>query len=79
MLCQYKDILGKPNQGIHRHRMFGIAIVDVILTILGARVLSKIFNVKFIHVLIFLFLLGILLHWLFCVDTTVNMWLFGKN
>ena len=35
-LCKYKDILGKPGQGVHSYRIFNIAIVDVILTISAA-------------------------------------------
>ena len=34
MLCQYKNIFGKVNEGIHSYRIFNIAIVDVLLTIL---------------------------------------------
>jgi hypothetical protein len=36
MLCEYSDIFGKPNQGIHSIRIFDIAIVDVLLTIIVA-------------------------------------------
>lgn len=35
-LCKYKDILGRPNEGVHSFRIFNIAIVDVLLTILAA-------------------------------------------
>ena len=71
MLCHYKNSLGIPGKGIHKH-VFGIAIVDVIMTILGAYVLSKVLPFKFTFILIFLFLLGIILHHLFCVKTTVD-------
>ena len=33
MLCDYKNILGEPNKGLHKYRIFNIAIVDVLLTI----------------------------------------------
>ena len=39
-LCKYKDILGRPNEGVHSFRIFNIAIVDVLLTILAAYILS---------------------------------------
>jgi hypothetical protein len=29
--CQYKDILGKPRQGIHSYRLFGLAIAPIVL------------------------------------------------
>ena len=35
-LCKYSDILGKPNETVHSYRLFGIAILDVIMTIIVA-------------------------------------------
>jgi len=75
-LCKYKDALGKPNQGIHSYRLFGVAIADVLMTIVGAFIISFVFRVKFITTLIVLFLLGIFLHRIFCVRTTVDKLLF---
>ena len=39
-LCAYKNILGEPNKGIHSYRVFNIAIVDVLMTIITAYVIS---------------------------------------
>jgi len=39
-LCKYKNILGDPGKGVHSFRIFNIAIVDVLLTILAAYILS---------------------------------------
>lgn len=75
-LCKYKDILGKPNQGIHSYRIFNIAIVDVLLTILAAFILSIVTKYKFIYTLIFMFILGIISHKIFCVRTTIDKLLF---
>jgi hypothetical protein len=71
-LCQYKDILGKPNEGIHSIRIFNLAVVDILLTFICAFVFSKLSGVNFFKVLICLILLGIFLHWFFCVDTALN-------
>lgn len=76
-LCKYKDALGKPNKGIHKYRIFNIAIVDVIMTIIGAWIISWIFNFSFWITLLILFLLGIILHRIFCVKTTVDNILFS--
>jgi hypothetical protein len=76
-LCKYKDILGKPNQGLHSYRIFNIAIVDVLLTILGAYLISYFMNYKFIYTLLGMFILGIFLHRIFCVRTTIDKLLFG--
>ena len=75
-LCKYKDILGKPNQGVHSYRIFNIAIVDVLLTILAAFILSIVTEYKFIYTLIFMFVLGIISHRIFCVRTTIDKLLF---
>jgi hypothetical protein len=77
-LCKYKDALGEPGKGIHSFRIGGIAVADVVMTIIGALLISFIFNVSFVYTLIFLFLLGIILHHIFCVRTTVDKWLFPK-
>ena len=33
-LCVYKDIFGIPKKGFHKYRIFNIAIVDLLLTII---------------------------------------------
>ena len=71
-LCKYKNVLGIPNKGIHSYRLFGVAIVDVIMTVFLAYLISIFTRYNFTNTLIFLFILGIILHRLFCVDTTVN-------
>lgn len=75
-LCPYKYIFGKVNQGIHSYRLFDLAIADIVFTILGALGISKYFNLDFSQILISLFLLGIILHRIFCVDTTIDKLLF---
>jgi len=77
-LCQYKSIFGEPNQGLHSIRVFNIAIVDVIMTIIGAYYISQYFKYDFKLVLVVLFLFGIVAHKIFCVDTTINKLLFDK-
>ena len=77
MLCEYKNALGIPGKGIHQH-IFGIAIADCIMTIIGAWFLSKLFGWPYLYTLIGFFLLGIMLHRIFCVPTTIDKLLF-KN
>lgn len=73
-----QEIFGSIGEGIHSYRVFDIAILDVIVTIIGAYLLHKyIFtSISFCQVLFGLFLLGIILHRIFCVRTTVDKWLF---
>jgi uncharacterized membrane protein len=78
-LCKYKNALGVPRQGVHSLRVFDVAILDVISTIIGAYILSRVFRWTFWKTLLGLFLLGVGLHRLFCVRTTVDRWIFGDK
>ena len=76
-LCKYKTVLGTPGKGVHTHFM-GIAYKDVIGTILIALILYMFFpRIPLVYYMIGIFGLGILLHRLFCVNTTVDKLLFG--
>jgi hypothetical protein len=75
-LCKYKNALGEPNKGIHSYRFMGLAIIDVIMTILAAYLISIFFKYNFIYTALALFILGIILHRLFCVRTTIDKLLF---
>ena len=78
-LCKYKDILGVPCEGIHSYRFGGVAIMDVIMTIIAGFFISYFFKKSFLYTTIFLFVLGIILHRLFCVRTTVGKFLFPNE
>ena len=86
-LCKYKNIFGEINTGIHSIRIFNIAIFDVLSTILFAIVFYHIVIVNILNlsgtiklwmVIVVMFLLGILLHRLFCVRTTIDKLLFNE-
>ena len=78
MLSEWKNILGEPGKGVHKH-YFGVAIADIILTLIAAYLLHM-FHPKysFIFYSVILFLLGIFLHRLFGVRTTVDKLLFTE-
>ena len=77
MLCKYKDILGKVGEGAHSIRIFNIAVVDVLLTIIAAYIIHFLVpTYRFSSILLTLFVTGIALHWMFCVRTTVDKLLF---
>ena len=77
MSCKYKDILGKPNSGPHSYRIFNIAIVDVILTVIVAYIIHLFLpKYNFFIILLLLFILGIIVHRIFCVRTTIDKLLF---
>jgi len=78
-LCKYKNIFGKAGEGIHSYRIFNISVADVLLTILGAFIIHLFFpKYNFFVILLFLFALGIFLHHIFCVRTTIDKLLFPE-
>ena len=78
MLCDYKDYLGIPGQGVHTHIM-GIAWRDVVATIVGGFIIALLFKLNILYTILAVFVVGILFHRLFCVRTTVDKFLFPEN
>jgi len=79
MACKYANLFGAPNTGPHAYRIADIAVVDVIATFVAAYVVSYTTRWSYGPVLVGLFLLGILLHRIFCVPTTIDKLLFGHH
>lgn len=77
MLCQYKNIVGRIGEGAHSYRIANVAVVDVLLTILGAYLIHLVTGYRFMYTVVGFFLLGIVAHRLFCVRTTVDRIMFS--
>jgi fatty acid desaturase len=77
-LCQYRHIFGKENEGAHSYRIWNIAIVDLLLTIIGALGLSIYFKQPFWLIFVIIMIIGLVLHRLFCVRTTLTKMVFGN-
>lgn len=77
MLCQYQDLFGKPNQGIHSIRIGNFAIIDIIVTIGLAWFLAEKFNWNLKIVLVVVFVIGIFAHRIFCVRTQLDKIIFN--
>lgn len=77
-LCKYSNVLGTPNEGVHKYRFLNLAIVDVIMTVVVGFLISIIMNWSFFYSTFGFFLAGIILHRLFCVNTTIDKLLFSK-
>lgn len=75
--CPYKDLFGKPGTGVHRWRFLGVAVADVLATVVLAIIVAAAFRWSFLWTLIGLFLLGELLHLWLCVDTAFIRWVKG--
>jgi hypothetical protein len=70
-LCKYRHVFGVEGEGFHSVRLFDIAVLDVIGSIIIAMIISSVMKWSLIYSIIFIFLLSILLHIIFCVNTTV--------
>lgn len=78
-LCKYKNIFGEPGKGVHSIRIFNIAVVDLLLTLLVAYFISRMYKkITFLEASVFMLVLGIILHRLFCVRTTIDKLLFSE-
>ena len=77
--CQYKDLFGRPREGAHAYRLFDVAVVDVVAMIVVAFIIARVFGFVFWKSLVALFLLGIISHRVFCVETTVDKWIFSDK
>ncbi len=85
MFCKYKNIFGKPKEGLHKFRLFDIGIIDVAVTVVLAYIIhiliqkygnGYIKKINFVHILMIVLILGVISHRIFCVRTTVDKWLF---
>lgn len=68
-LCKYKNIFGVPGTGIHAWKFHGTSLADYFMTIMGAFIITYVTKIPLVITTIALFLLGILLHYIFCVPT----------
>ena len=75
-LCKYKELFGKPGEGIHSWRIFDFGVIDILTTIAGAYLISYLSGIQLLYVLPAVFLLGIYIHRLFCVRTKLDLILF---
>ena len=77
-LCQYKNAFGKPGPiGMRKYRIFGIAIYDVVVTMFCVLILTYFTKTPYWITLVFVFVLGIVVHRLFCVRTSIDKMLFS--
>lgn len=74
-LCPYGKIFGKPGEGIHKHRIFGLASVDLFATLLLAVIIGlwKKWSIfKIVGLFIALVIISVPIHRIFCVETTLT-------
>jgi hypothetical protein len=72
---EYSNIFGAVNTGAHQYRIGDVAIVDYILTIIGAFVLSYMTKIPVVLTTIGLLVGSIIIHLLFGVETNTLKYL----
>lgn len=75
-LEKYKDLFGKPGTGMHKYRVFDIAVYDVAVVVVCGFVISKLFRFPLLYTLVILFISGIIIHRLLGVRTGIDKKLF---
>jgi len=76
-LSKYKNAFGPLGKGIHSYRVFDIAILDFGVTFLVAWFLAYFFKWNLWWTFLGFFLVGIGVHRLFSVRTTIDKMLFN--
>lgn len=75
IFSKYKHILGKPKEGVHSIRYMDVALVDYILTIIGAFLITYFTAIPVEITTIFLFGLGVIIHLLFGVQSNTTKYI----
>lgn len=77
--CPRRDMFGKVKEGVHSTRIFGFAAFDTIGTIVLAYIFARLTGTSFLGMFIILMLLGLILHRVYCVESTLTKAVFGAN
>lgn len=76
-LCRFKHVFGKEREGVHAWRVFDVAVVDLVATLAIGVAISAWTGWNVVVVCVTLLALGIVAHRAFCVNTKINVALFG--
>lgn len=78
-LCKYSKLLGEAGSttGMRKYRVFGIAVLDVTVTVICALLIAWVFKLPYLQTVIAIFILGIFVHRAFCVRTAVDKMIFA--
>ena len=75
ILKEYKNIFGEPGKGVHSYRLLDAALVDHISTILLAMFITYIYKIPLELTIPICYIVGILFHYLFGVETNTLKYL----
>jgi hypothetical protein len=75
--CEHRHAAGKPGAGFHAARipLIDLVLFDVLGTVLIAWLVAHWLDVSVPYTVVGAFVLGTILHLLFCVETPVTRWI----
>ena len=73
--CRFKKVFGTPDKGVHSIRFGGVALFDLFLTVLVAYITYWLTDIPITLALVFWIIMGMFMHYLFCVKTSVDEWM----
>ena len=74
-LKSYRNFFGTPGTGVHRFRLFDVAAIDYLLTLLVAMATTWSTGMPLMVATIGWLVLGVVMHMLFGVNTHAIRWL----
>jgi hypothetical protein len=74
-MCQYANIFGEPGKGAHKYRIFNIAIVDLVLTLIVCLYISTKTSLNIGVIILTALILSVFIHKFFCVKSTLTNYL----
>lgn len=77
-LCPYRNLFGISGKGIHSYRFYDVAVLDVGVTLLCAVLIAYLFSLPYLWTILVVFILGVFIHRMFYVRTTVDKLFFSK-
>jgi len=72
---RYKEIFGTPNKGVHRYKFLKTSVIDYALTLVVSALTTYFTKIPFVLTTIIWFIMGIVFHILFGVQTEATKFL----
>jgi hypothetical protein len=69
MSCRHANILGVPGEGVHKQRFLGLALNDMIATLVAALLTTWLFDIPFLYSILGWFIAGEILHYVLGVNS----------
>lgn len=69
MSCPHANILGVPGEGVHKQRFLGLALNDMIATLVAALLTTWLFDIPFLYSILGWFVAGEVLHYVLGVNS----------